>query len=622
MQNLIDAKRRKIELLTREDILSYGIFNVDLLENKRWKIRPWDKDIYKAVNPADIERTPVGLARQLIIQKSTQCGMSTMAAVRLFHFSDFWATRSIYMLPRQQDYIDFVTTRVDPMIARSDRLAKLLGSPDSTRAKQLGNSYVFFMESTVEPRMMPADAVFIDEFDLSDMRNVATAQNRMDDSWWKLKYFYSTPTVPNYGINAAFESSNKQEWFIKCSACNHYQILNWDKNLRIIGNPRDPSKVFFGCQRCDKELTREEINSGMWVPEFPERTSKSIGFHISQMMSHDPLQLYYTYIDPLTKLYEFYRKNLGMPYELGIGSIEREDLLATCFDEPYLFERVPDGKSRYYMGVDQGNELQVLIGKLEQGSNRPKVVGLLSISFEKGFKELDRLIRIFKPDRVVIDADPNRHSAREIQKEYKGKVYLADYGGSTDWSIRVDPKTGIKSGVVIGRSEGFDRLIEDIKEGGWQLPGSVSDLPQDTETLIDHITALKRDIEVQRTASGEKEVAVWRELRASHFAHSWLYLKTAIEIAKGKNYRVAAINLNSTQQQSVEDAEKQEEFINISVRLAEVPTEQLDGYIRGKFDPEDLPFPLSFKIRVLSEKHSDDMIEYTIRKILSARLNP
>ena len=137
----------KINNLSLKDILSYGIFHVDLLENKEWAVetRSWIKDIYAGINPYDIEENPVGQPRRMVIQKSTQCGMTTMAAVRMFHFADFWSIRSIYMLPRQQDYLDFVTTRIDPMISSSERLSGLLGTPDSTRAKKFGASYLFFM---------------------------------------------------------------------------------------------------------------------------------------------------------------------------------------------------------------------------------------------------------------------------------------------------------------------------------------------------------------------------------------------------------------------------------------------------------------------------------------------
>lgn len=615
--------QKRIESLATKDILAYGISYVDLLENKEWKVgsRKWMKEIYAVSNPYNIEQNPAGIARTMSIQKSTQCGMSTMAAVRMFHFADFWPVRIIYMLPRQQDYIDFVTTRVDPMIRNSERLSTLLGFPDSTRSKRFGGSYLFFMESTVEPRMMPADAVFIDEFDLSEMKNVATAQNRMDDSSWRLTYFFSTPTVPNYGVNATFNNSDKREWFVKCPKCGHLQELDWDKNLRVIGPLQRPKEVFFGCLKCDTPLTLEQIQEGFWVPEYPEKSKDHIGFHVSQMMTHTPEHLYSIFLDPLTDITEFYRKNLGKPRELGIGSLEREDMLINCFNEEAQYEDFTDGKSTYYMGVDQGNELQLLIGKVPRGGGNPKIVHLESIPFDKGFERLGQLMKLFRIKRMVIDADPNRHAARDLQKDFLGKILLADYSATTvDWSTKTDDR-GVKTNVVIGRSEGFDRLIASIKDSEWTLPGELPNLPIDTETIIDHITAIKRDVEKRKTPSGEKDVAVYRELRASHFAHAWLYLKTAIEIDRGKAFRTAVVG--SKENVSGEDVRIINELPNtvtlgISRLLAEVPTKQLIWYVENSTG--EMPFPLSHKVKLaMHDDYSEDQIKEVAKYIIWQR---
>ena len=599
-------QEKKIESLALKNILAYGISYVDLLESKQWQIeaRKWTKDIYSVVNPYYIEQNPVGQAKTLVIQKSTQCGMTTMAAVRMFHFSDFWPVRIIYMLPRQQDYIDFVTTRVDPMISSSDRLTGLLGTPDSTRAKRFGSSYLFFMESTVEPRMMPADAVFIDEFDLSEMSHVSTAKNRMDDSSWRLFYLFSTPTLPNYGINASYNNSDKRQWFVRCSKCNYLQTLDWDENLRVVGPLQKPTDVFFGCVKCNTPLTLEQIQEGFWVSEYPERSKDSIGFHISQMMSHDPLHLYKVFIDPMTELTEFYRKNLGKPRELGIGSIEREDVLIHCFNEEAQYENHTDGSSSYYLGVDQGNELQLLIGKIPKGGGTIKIVHMESVSFDDGFNRVGQLMRLFRIKKAVIDADPNRHSARNLQKDFLGKILLADYSISqSDWSTKKD-KSGTTSNVIIGRSEGFDRLIDSIKEDAWALPGQLPNLPIKTETIIDHITAIKRDVEKRKTPSGEKQVAVWRELRASHYAHAWLYLKTAIEIDKGKSFRTAVVGDRRvpTAQEELVSGVPNETLVSIVALLAEVPTDQLTWFVEEKEGTGKTPFPLSHKLKVTRER--------------------
>lgn len=614
----------EINSLMLRDALAYGITNLDLLEDKQWEIstRAWTKEIYHSVNPWDIEKNPDMYARRMVVVKSTQCGMSTMGIVRAFHFADFWKVRIFYTLPRQQDYLDFVSTRVEPMIAKSPRLSKKKGTPDSSHVKAIGSSYIFFMELTVEPRMMPADCLIVDEVDLSDPTNMSTAQNRLDASRWKLNYFYSTPTLPNFGIHALYQTSDMRQWMVKCSQCNEWQELDWEANLRVVGPQHEPTKVFYGCRKCNAELTLEHIQTGEWVAQKPNLTRESVGYHVSQMMTSRADVLYRHFRDPQTLLLEFYRKRLGMPYELGGGSLSREDFLISCFDEPYDIELAWNGIDNYYMGVDQGNELQVIVAKLPRGSRRPKVVYTELVPMVAGFDRVRKLIQLFHVRRCVIDGNPNRHAALSLQAEFPGRVVLADYveGQRLLWKPTRDKDRKHIMSVTINRTAGFDNLMDKIRTGLWQLPGTPPAIPLEIELLIDHVTALKRDIESRRTASGETSVAVYRKLRADHLAHSWLYLQTAIELEHSAGGRMAIIGQKKEDEQEPEDANKPTNDIVLGIVffLAEVPKVQLAEFLH-KQDQEDyvMPFPLSYKIGKAKEAYPNmDDINWVIQKVM------
>ncbi len=146
--------------------------------------------------------------------------------------------------------------------------------------------------------------------DLSDPANVATALNRLDDSNWKLKYYFSTPTLPNYGIHGRYLLSDMRHWLIKCAECNEWQELDWELNLRYTGLMEKPTKVWLGCVKCDHHFILPEIQQGEWVAEHPDRSQKSAGFHISQLMIHPIEELYEHWIDPEQTITEFYRKRL------------------------------------------------------------------------------------------------------------------------------------------------------------------------------------------------------------------------------------------------------------------------------------------------------------------------
>jgi len=615
------VNKTDLESLALRDPLSFGILHIDLLDDKHWKVWKWLPELYSVGNPWAIEKYPVGLARKFAIQKSTQAGITTLMMVKSLHFLANWNVRVFYTLPRLTDVGDFSGTRLDPTIQASPFLRELLGEPNSNHAKRIGNSYMYISELTTEPRMLPSDMAIIDEVDLSDIDHMSTVLNRLDASRWKLSNTLSTPTLANYGINAIFLNSDMREWMVKCPSCGTHQVMDFDVNVRIEGPPDTPTRVYYGCEKCDREFTVDEINEyGEWVPGKPQLSDEHRGYHISQMMTHPAIELYKAFRDPQTKLVEFYRKRLGMPYQLGGGSIEREDFLVTCFDDPYLPEMSPDDRSKYYMGLDQGNELQVVIGKIEPDSRLRKIVHIEFIPMEDGFERAAKLMKLFRIKRAVWDGNPNRHPVLTIQKNFPGKLLAADYieQQKTRWKTN---KQGQKytTNVTIHRTTMFDELMESIKKGEWQLYGEPPSLNPEVELLIDHVTALKRDVEERTTRSGTIEVGVYRKLRMDHLAHAMGYLGIAMDIDKGKRGKVAVVGEMSAEEIVVEeDSERppKEDIVYIVGKLAEVPKEQLSEYLLRRDSPKyEIPFPLSYKITKVSE-YDQNVVDWVITEIL------
>ena len=617
-------KPEEIQSLTLRDPLSFGIIYLDLGQKREWDVagRQWIIEPYAQVNPWEIEKYPVGTPRKMSIMKSTQAGISTLSLTKMFHFASNWDVRIFYTLPRQQDVTDMVTTRVDPMIKASPYLAKLKGAePDSVHAKRIGDSFLYFMELSVEPRMLPADALYVDEVDLSDINFMGMAQNRMDASVWKLQTYLSTPTLSNYGIHALYLETDQREWLVKCEKCGKEQELDWEKTLHVNGPANKPTDVYYGCMYCDARLSAEQIQKGRWVPKNPDVTDNP-GYHIHQMLTHNPVELYKVFRDPLTTTMEFYRKRLGKPYELGGGSLTRDDILSNCFLEPFPFETIRDGESGYYMGVDQGNELQVLVGKIEPHSTFRKIVHVELVPLEKGFDRVAQLMDLYKVKKAVIDGNPNRHEAIKMVRRFPGRVLVADYSEQREVfvakkGIHEKALKNIVTTVTINRTAAFDAMMDEIHKSMWGLPGDATALHPDIELVIDHLTAIKRDVEVRKQRQGTVEVAVWRHLRPDHLAHAWSYLKVAMDVARGKRSRVAIIGANQDDEEPEPEDEnkpKNEIITGIVGLLAEVPVEQLAEYSEHRIKEEEyeMPFPLSYKLKRVQENYEDEDIMWVI----------
>ena len=536
---LTDAE---LAALCKADPLAFGITHVDLLDGKQWQVasRKWMIEPYKAVNPYQIEKSPIGQARIMALTKSTQAGISTMAITKALHFMTHWPVRVGYMLPRSKDLNDFASTRFDPIVANSEFLRSRKNPyPDNNSTKAFGQSYLFFMEGTVEPRSMPMDALYLDEVDLCNPDHVGTAINRLDASAWKLVTYLSTPTLPNFGIDAIYESSDQREWMVPCPHCGNRQVMDWDKHLRLRGPASEPEAVWYACEKCDKEITVADMQLGAWIAMFPSRSNDIIGYHISQIYTTDAWMLYKHFRDPNQTIAEFYRKRLGRPYTMVGGSIEREDFLMHCFSEPYEPESQNDGMSTYYMGVNQGNQLQLVIAKIPPEKRFPKVVHIELVPFEEGFERVAKLMNIFKIKRAVIDGNPNMHSVKKLMEQFPGRVLMAIYNEQRERFVVKFNEKRVPLSVTIDRTQGFDDLVAAIRKGWLALPGTPPRLSPMVEVFIDQMTSIKRDLEKRKTPSGEIEVAVWRKLRADHLAHASVYLKIAIDTAAGRKFRVA-----------------------------------------------------------------------------------
>jgi hypothetical protein len=118
------------------------------------------------------------------------------------------------------------------------------------------------------------------------------------------------------------------------------------------------------------------------------------------------------------------------------------------------------------------------------------------------------------------------------------------------------------------------------------------------------------------------QVAVWRKLRADHLAHAWLYLKTAIEVARGKSLKVVVIGQEQVETKEGDDAGQPDKETQraIIALLAEVPLEQIAEYLHQEAENEDgrLPFPLAYKLHLAKERHSLEDIRWVMNALLRA----
>ena len=517
--------KKVLERAARRDAIVWALSHVRLPGNRPWDFvtRPWIVDIYRAV---DFEKVRRGEGpRRLVIRKCTQVGLTTLALVRTLQFATTYPGVSVgYYLPRQDDVRDLVTTKLDPILTESRTLSARLTALDSARTKQFGTgaeaSFLHFMEASVMPRMLPLDMVVGDEFDLCDQEHMEMVRDRMDASTWKIEFYFSTPTLPGYGIDDRFEEeSTACHWTVKCPYCGRSQVLDWDEHLRV-----GPNGPYLGCSFCDKGndkgFTPESILDGAWVAKYPNRDTP--GFWISQLMVPwiSIQDLYNEFRRVRPKI--FYNLRMGKPFAPGLGGLSFEEVReAVKPDEPlpFAFES-EDGTA---MGVDQGDVVYIVIAR--RMGDRDAVIFAETVPLGDAEERIAGLIEKFNVRRLVIDAMPNKLLASHLIDRFPSIVWMAfytDQGQAELYNWKRKQKT-----VLINRTDAFDRLVlEEIGRGKWMVwSHGREDLRSD---LLRSVAALKRENVKRRLPSGEREVGVWRAVGPDHFAHAWSYCRAAL----------------------------------------------------------------------------------------------
>lgn len=512
--NNIQSQLRKAE---QQSTLIWLVNNVKLPKGMEWDFtdRRWQLDIIE------------DQSSNIVMRKPTQIGASIMMLGKMLHFADTYQCRAMYTLPRQDDVYDMVNSRLEEMLAESPYLQDKIGSGvDNVRIKRFGQSYLHFSEMSVMPRMNDVDWLCNDEVDLSNPEYLEQVTARLDASKFGVHHRISTPTIHNFGIDNYYQLSDKKEWFVTCPYCSHEQIMDWETN---VVNHKGVTK--YVCAKCHNPLMPDDIRDGRWIATGAENSPIS-GYQISQLMvpyiTADRLWVQYKTMTTRN----FYNYRLGIPYTPTTGNITKEGLYETSFRTQHNHESLGDG---YVIGVDQGNNLYIVVGKFE--NDVLKIVHIEESPFPHGFNRLAELMSRYNAKQVVLDAMPNRHSSYTFANMFnRGRVLTAYF-------VMINELYTVKENVInINKTDAYDALKDAIDKGMIQFYGRPNEFLE-TSTAVTHLANMRRDAVRQKSQlGGEKVSNIWVATGPDHFADAILYMYMAHDVSSNlTNFRIGNI---------------------------------------------------------------------------------
>jgi hypothetical protein len=477
-----------------------------------------------------------------VYEKASQIGMTATVINKLLWYSDYHHVTSIYTMPTATDIYQFSQQRFAPIIHASHYLDKRMGHVDSAMLKKIGSSFIFFRGAQKETQAIsiPADIIAIDEYDFSNIDILDTFRKRLGASKLKWSWVFSTPTIPEFGINALFLQSDQRHWLVKCSGCHAWQKIDFWKNIF----KKKYNQYFFGCYKCQKRLNRR---NGVWVAKYPKRATDDVYDDQGQLqMPATGLRGYK--VNPLTFTFKtathvmgewdrakkknrvgaiknFYNFDLGEPYVSGETLITEARLRETM---------TPDYNHEGYnvLGADQGDILHWVIKHITPDGEKP----IIAFGQSKDFEDIARKMDYWNCRVGVIDAMPNKHPARKLVQDFPRKMYMAYYKEQREEkkeSIENRRKEGElytysqkeTQAILLDRTETLDASAQAWIAGKAWLVRSKEHVDEEVLVFLKQMTSMKRDEKEDEVKGIVK--AVWVKIGDDHYRHADNYANVA-----------------------------------------------------------------------------------------------
>ena len=375
--------------------------------------RHWQKAIYNDLSPYQA------------FFKPPQIGATVMNVLKSLWIAKNLKRQIIYTLPTGGDVYDMVGGSFNRIIAQNPILTEWVRDKDTISQKQVGDSMIFYRGTftTKSAMMIPSGLNIHDEVDASNAEVIVQYENRLQaqkDGGWR--WYFSHPSLSNYGVDVYWQQSDKKEWYITCSKCDHSQTLTWPNSIDI-------EREAYICKKCNEVLDEEDrLGKGEWRNQDGVKWKGEIsggykfsGWHVSQLMlwNKSAKSIIDAYNDPLKDKQYFYNYVLGLPYSDSENRIDPKAVLANCIDE------INDRTSRIVIGADTGHGIHYVLMN-EDGVFYYDHANETTAS-KSPYDDIRRLLDRFSNSIAVFDQGGDLIGVRQLQQQYPGRVFLCYY---------------------------------------------------------------------------------------------------------------------------------------------------------------------------------------------------
>lgn len=468
------------------------------------------------------------MSEDMVCMKSAQVGFSVMTILKVMWLAAYKRLNTIYVLPTQNVVKDFVAPKVDPLITSNAPLSKLV-SKDSISIKQIGDRFVYYRGafSEREAISISADVLVVDELDrCPSMAIIATYQSRLQASEYGWQWYFSNPSVPNYGVHERWVDSDQHHWFVKCEHCNHQSFISFEHQEEFKTHYIDKKQKKYVCGNCAGHISDVARKDGQWVAKYPDRARR--GYQISQLMVPyvKPEQILASYKkDPPEFFHNFV---LGLPYIAADIFVDRQ-AISKCIAPQTL------AKTNVCIGVDNGIVKSVVVGTPN---------GIFRYFETESWEEIENLFLMYNAT-MVIDANPYPNIPKKLVEKYPGRVFINYYVQDRKGLGIIRYQTKENNGVVHSdRTKILDNIAAMVVNQ--ELLFALK--PSEMEEYIYHWENTYRVVE-EDSNGVQKGKWLVKEGKPDHFVHATVYYRIALD--KVMNSGFGAIVKSATPQKDI-----------------------------------------------------------------------
>lgn len=476
-------------------------------------------------------------SQEVNVQKCSQVGLSEVSSRMALALVNVISPYTIaYTLPTAKFAMTFMKTRINPIIEGSQVMRENIATwNDNAEFKQFGDSFLYLKGAATSnaPISIPCDHLIHDEVDFSDQEVLGQYTSRLTHSAWQRVHRFSTPTLPDFGINKSFRESRRFHNLVCCNHCNFWFIPSYYDHVRIPGYTGDLRSInkqtltyirykeaALHCPKCGGEPSLMPEHRDM-VCENPEEDHIASGYQVTPFDA--PSTITAAYLVKASTKYErnqdFVNFNLGLPAEDSEATLTRSD-----FENIFVQEESP-GNCAFVMGVDCGSTYHFQIDAVDPFGT------VFTVAYEQvpmgrakaRYAELRDKWRVICS---VIDSAPHAETVMSLQStdpNLFASVYVKNKGIHTHTvidkaEVAEEGKDFIRQ-VNINRSRALDAYMLHLRDGNRRI--KLIDDPS-KDLYIAHHCSMKR-VKVFDNESGEMIYSWQKSDGEDHFHHAGLY---------------------------------------------------------------------------------------------------